>query len=363
MIRIVILLALLIVLDGCASAPQKAVFRLGLDRSAETQRLMWPPEKSGEVPRYFYAGELTGENNFVRPESETGVAKNIVARFFDIIIGEEPPLLLDRPQAGTVDQFGRILVTDMGSAAVFVFDEKEGKLSVWRKAVGAAEFIAPVGIAVGPEGQIFVADSELGLVARLDRDGNPLQPLGMGQLQRPTGLAYEARSKRLFVSDTKAHQIKVFDLEGKLLSTIGDHGEGPGEFNYPTHIAVLHEKLYVSDTLNARVQVMSTPTGRYLGTVGKRGLFTGDLVRPKGVASDSEHNIYVIESYHDYLLVYNRRGEFLLPIGGVGSGAGSFHLPAGVWVDTRNRVFVADMLNGRVAVFQFLGGDDDNDDW
>jgi hypothetical protein len=27
-----------------------------------------------------------------------------------------------------------------------------------------------------------------------------------------------------------------------------------------------------------------------------------------------------------------------------------------VWVDARNRVFVADMFNGRVVLFQFLGG-------
>lgn len=362
MTRFASLLTILIVLGGCAAAPEKAVFKLGIDASPETKRLMWPPESAGEVPRYFYVGELTGENNFVRPESEGRATKNIIARFFDIIIGEEPPLLLDRPQSGTVDESGRILVTDMGRSGVFVFDEKAGKLSVWGKAVGVTDFVSPVGIAVGPDGQVFVADPELALVARLDRDGNTLAPIGKGQLQRPTGLAYEPRSRRLFVCDTQAHQVKVFDLEGKLLSTIGDHGEGPGQFNYPTHIAVLHEKLYVSDTLNARVQVISTSTGRYLGTVGKRGLFLGNLVRPKGIASDSEHNIYVIESYHDYLLVYNRRGEFLLPIGGVGAGAGSFHLPAGVWIDARNRVFVADMLNGRVAVFQFLGGDE-NEDW
>ena len=30
---------------------------------------------------------------------------------------------------------------------------------------------------------------------------------------------------------------------------------------------------------------------------------------------------------------------------------------SGVWVDERNRVFVADMFNGRVVVLQFLGGD------
>lgn len=360
--RLGVLLSMALVLAGCAAAPQKAVFRLGLDANAETRRLMWPPEKAGEVPRYFYVGELTGDNNFVKPDAEAGAVKNWLARFFEIIVGKQNPVLLDRPQAGVVDESGRVLVTDTGNAAVFVFDEQEGKLSVWRKAVGMTNFIAPTGIAVGPEGHLFVADAELALVVRLDRDGTALGPIGEGQLRRPTGLAYEPKSKRLFVADTQAHQIKVFDLDGNLLSTLGQHGEGPGQFNYPTHIAVKHEKLYVSDTLNARVQVISTSTGSTLGTIGKRGLFLGNLVRPKGVAADSEHNVYVVESYHDYLLVYNRRGEFLLPIGGVGGGAGNFHLPAGVWVDARNRVYVADMLNGRVAVFQFLGGDDGNED-
>lgn len=54
--------------------------------------------------------------------------------------------------------------------------------------------------------------------------------------------------------------------------------------------------------------------------------------------------------------MFNRNGEYLLPIGGTGQGTGRFFLPAGVWVDARNRVFVADMFNGRVMVFQFLGG-------
>lgn len=355
-------LACLWLLGGCAATQEKAVFRLGLDTDADTRRLMWPPESTGEVPRYFYVGELTGENNFVRPESQRRAAKNLLAQLLDIVVGEEPPLLLDRPQTGAVDESGRILVTDTGRAAVVVFDETAGKLVVWGKAAGLVDFIAPVGIAVGPNGQVFVADAELALIARLDRDGTPLAPIGKGQLRRPTGLAYEAKTKRLFVADTQAHQIKVFDLDGNLLTTLGEHGEGPGEFNFPTHVAVRNDKLYVSDTLNARVQVISTPTGRYLGTVGKRGLFVGNLVRPKGVASDAEQNVYVIESYHDYLLVYNRRGEFLLPIGGVGGRAGNFHLPAGVWTDARSRVFVADMLNGRVAVFQFLGGDTSDDE-
>jgi DNA-binding beta-propeller fold protein YncE len=82
----------------------------------------------------------------------------------------------------------------------------------------------------------------------------------------------------------------------------------------------------------------------------------GQLVRPKGVSVDGDGNVYVIESYYDSLLVFSPRGEFLLPIGGTGTATGRFYLPAGVWVDARNRVHVADMFNGRVVLFQFLGG-------
>ena len=79
-------------------------------------------------------------------------------------------------------------------------------------------------------------------------------------------------------------------------------------------------------------------------------------MRPKGVTADSEGNVYVIESFHDYLLIYNQDARFLLPIGGTGSGAGQFYLPAGVWTDNRDRVYVADMFNGRVSIFQYLQG-------
>ena len=75
-----------------------------------------------------------------------------------------------------------------------------------------------------------------------------------------------------------------------------------------------------------------------------------------GVGVDGEGNVYVVESYYDSLLVFSPRGEFLLPIGGTGTATGRFYLPAGVWVDSRNRVHVADMFNGRVVLFQFLGG-------
>lgn len=360
MIRGILAALAVMLLVGCAST-EKPRFTLGIDAGPETRRLLWPPPRDHEVPRYLYLGQLVGDSNFVRPEARSDSLLRVLTSLLELIRGETVPRMLDRPQAGIVDAEGRVLVTDLGRAAVFVFDERAARLDVWEQAEGSRPFVAPVGIAAGPDGQYFVADADGALVARLDRQGNALAAIGKGQLSRPNGVAYDDTSRRLYVADTQAHQIKVFDLEGKLLATWGERGDRPAQFNFPTHLAVSGGRLYVSDTLNARVQILSADDGRHLATIGHRGLFVGELVRPKGIATDSEGNIYAVESYFDHLLMYNRRGDFLMSIGGVGNAPGRFHLPAGVWTDARNRVFVADTLNGRVSVFQFLGGGAENE--
>lgn len=348
-------LSVLLLLAGCASTERKAVFSLDVDRVQPT-RLMFPPESEGVVPRYVYLGHLYGERNFKDPEPETEGLLRVIGKALEIIKGDAPPQELFRPQSGVIDELGRILVADRGLGAVVAFNEAEGNLQLWQQAVGSRSFISPVGIALGPDGSILVSDSELALISRLDTRGNVLGTIGQGHLTRPTGIAYEKSSGRVFVVDTADHQVKIFNLKGDLLDVWGERGEGPGEFNFPTYIAVAKGRLYVADTINARVQVISSESGRHLATIGKLGIYVGNMVRPKGVSVDGEGNVYVVESFHDHLLIYNSRGEFLMSIGGVGSAPGQFHLPAGVWVDARNRVFVADTLNSRVSVFQFLGG-------
>ncbi len=129
-----------------------------------------------------------------------------------------------------------------------------------------------------------------------------------------------------------------------------------GELNFPIHICFAHDKLYVVDSMNARIQIFD-PDGNHLMSFGSRGKFLGQFSRPKGVTVDSEGNIYVVDSYFDYLLVFNSQGEFLLPIGGTGDHVGSLYLPAGVWSDNSDQIYIADLNNARVMVLQFLGGD------
>ncbi|HET9651719.1 MAG TPA: hypothetical protein VFP36_05995 [Usitatibacter sp.] len=345
-------IALLALAAGCASEPR--VLRMDPDPAGRGEGVFFPGPP--EVPRYFYAGQLIGESNYVdaSAKAKAGVA-GVLRWIAGLAGGSGEPDGLQRPQGGAADAQGRTIVSDASRQALLVFDPARG-LDTWEQAAGLTRFSTPVGVATSPEGHVWVADADLGFVAELDAKGKPVAAIGKGLLKRPTGVAYDPRTKRLFVCDTHSHDIKVFGPDRALLKTIGRRGDGEGEFNYPTHVTFAGGELYVADTMNSRVQVFADAGDRYRLTIGARGLYVGNLVRPKGVAVDSEGNIYVVESYFDHLLVYDRNGRFLLAIGGLGKDIGQFYLPAGVWVDARNRVFVADMFNGRVVVLQYLGG-------
>lgn len=353
--RIIALLTLLLLLSGCAEV--KYTMHLDPEQKPVRAVRVWPdpPEKA----RYRYVGQLIGEDNFVADEANNrNTGMKLLYWLVGLVRSEQDKVELQRPQTGIADGKGRVYVTDVARHAVFVFDQALGKLSVWDQALDSTSFITPIGIAEGARGEILVADAELAAVIRLDRDGKPLGAFGIGELERPTGLARDPVRGRIYVADTHAHDVKVYSDDGQLIEMVGMRGNGDdvGEMNYPTHLAFADGKLYVTDSMNARVLVFDAE-GRQIKSFGQRGRYVGNLTRPKGVTADSSGNIYVVESFYDNLLVFNKDGQLLLPIGGTGKEIGQFYLPSGVWTDSQDRIYVADMFNGRVVVFQFLGGE------
>lgn len=344
-----------VLIAGMLSACASTQYKMEYEVDPQTAQI-WPAPP--EIPRFRYVGELTGEQN-VKEIEESKTFGTKVADFFKMLVGirgpNPEPVVLQRPQTGCIDERGRILITDVSRRGVMVFDMETGTLSEWLYATPNTSFISPLGIAVGPNGSVYVSDSELNFVVQLDETGAPIKQIGEGLFKRPTGVARDPVQRRLYVADTHAHDIKVFNDDGELIDVIGSRGTKIGEFNSPTHLSFANGNLYVTDTFNTRVQIL-TDTGDFKREFGRRGTFVGDLVRPKGVTTDSDGNIYVIESLHDHLLVYNSKGDFLLPIGGTGTDIGQFYLPAGVWSDKQDRIYIADMFNGRIVILQYLGG-------
>ncbi|MCH7880258.1 MAG: SBBP repeat-containing protein [Proteobacteria bacterium] len=339
-------------LNACATTPDKLMFSMPANNLQPGQLQVWP--RPPQTPRYIYIGDIRGESSRAKSDKKKGSA---LSRFFSALVGLEsesiPLINLLRPQHGAVDDKGRIYVADPGRQAVFVFDEKSGEFFIWNEAELNIPFKSPVGIAIA-ENTILVTDSEQGLVYVFTEEGQLINTLGAEILQRPTGIAYDPLRKRVFVSDTKADNIKIFNLQGALLDVMGARGSNPGEFNHPTFLNYHDDKLYVADSLNARIQIFND-ADESIKIIGQRGLYIGNFTRPKGIAVDSDGNIYVTESYYDHLLIFNPMGELLMSIGGSGALAGQFSQPTGVWIDSNDRLFVSDMLNSRISIFQYLG--------
>ncbi len=358
--RLTVIIILVLLLSGCASEVIRGQLVYDLRPEGARPNVFWPP--APETARYRYLGELVGEPNF----KQSNNTRNTLTVAFKWIVGlfeTNHATLLQRPQQGTVSDGGRIYVVDAGRNALLVFDpnppleddskNKDGQMLIWDRAGENTRFASPVAVAMVWNGDIAVSDAKLGIVVRLNAKGEPIGQLGAGQLKRPTGLAFDRERGLLFVADTVAHNIKVFDGTGQLVNTFGAPGEGEGEFNAPTHLAFSEGHLHVTDTLNSRIQVFDADN-RPVRAFGERGQYVGNLIRPKGVALGDAGIVYVVESYYGHLLMYNKQSELLLSIDGSGLKGGEFRLPSGVWTDRHGRIFVADMFNGRVVVFQFI---------
>ncbi len=263
--------------------------------------------------------------------------------------------LLVNPHGVFVDERGVLYVTDTGALRVSVVDLNTMDSFDIQK-MGEAYFSAPIGVAAGADGRIYITDADVAAVGIYNEKGK-FQKTFEGGFKRPTGIGLDNAAGRIYVADTWAHLVHVHDLDGRRLGSIGQRGEGPGRLNYPTHVAVGGDGLlYVSDTLNFRVQVF-TPEGGLVSSFGVAGDAYHSFDKIKGIAVDRGGHVYVADSAQDMVKIFDRQGRLLLFFGQKGRIPGEFYLPAGLYIDGEDRIFVSDSLNGRVQVFQFLGGD------
>jgi DNA-binding beta-propeller fold protein YncE len=118
----------------------------------------------------------------------------------------------------------------------------------------------------------------------------------------------------------------------------GSKGNGDGQFNFPTGIAVDNSgNLYVADKENHRVQKFSSE-GAFLLKWGREGTGKGQFYFPIGVAVDSAGNLYVVDEGNHRIQKFSSEGTFLSTWGGEGRGNGKFFYPLSVAVDHADNV-------------------------
>lgn len=334
-------------LAGCAAtSPQARV---------KSEELVWPLPP--ETPRYKFVKALFSEDQIVPPPSG-------MSSFRDNLLGKKRQAgrQLKKPYAVHADKSGRVFVADSGWGKVLVFDEKNKSFEVWGES-GRGSLAKPLGITSDNHGQIYVSDAKRKRVVVFNQKGEFVRAMGRkGELQRPVGVAVDQRTGHAFVVDTGSHNIAVYNRQGDLVRKIGKRGMQPGEFNFPTNIAIGNDgKLYVTDSMNFRIQILNNK-GKALKQFGSNGDGKGQFVRAKGIDVDSQGNIYVVDAAFNNVQVFDPQGTLLMAIGGAGRKPGQFQLPAGMYIDEQDRLYIADQYNWRIQIFQFMKLSDQKSD-
>jgi DNA-binding beta-propeller fold protein YncE len=266
------------------------------------------------------------------------------------------PSVLSAPRHIATDSQQRLIISDPAANAVHVLDPL-GKTSFRIVTGDGRRLRRPAGVAVDADDNIYVADSDHGMISVFDRSGNFLRYIGNfkgeNEYESPQGIAIDRKAGRLYLVDSPRNLVFVLDLTGKVLKRLGKYhdGTGVGKFDDPTDIALNHHHIYVLDSSGTRVQVLDSDCAFQGSFDLPHGLQLQDS-RQNGLGSDLQGNVYVSLSSVSLLQVYSYDGHPLASFGQAGQRVGEFAGPEGLWIDASNRLYVADSGNGRVQLFQ-----------
>jgi len=131
----------------------------------------------------------------------------------------------------------------------------------------------------------------------------------------------------IWVVDRASRMVVKFDQSGRVLLTLGRRLEAVGELG------------------------SSGVFGRASGPPGS-GVPGDNFNQPLDVAWDAAGNIFIPDGYGNARVAkFDKNGKFIKSWGATGAGQGQFNIPASIAVDAKGMVYVADMGNNRIQVF------------
>lgn len=213
--------------------------------------------------------------------------------------------------------------------------------------------IKPYGLAAH-DGKVYVCDTVADVIEVFDLKKNRASifaPRGEGQLRLPINITIDRDGTR-YVADTGREQVLIYSADGTFLEAMGKKDEMK-----PTDVAITADRLYVTDLKNHAVKVFSKPEHKLLFSIPRDDKTnSGKLFQPTNLAVDQTGNRLLVSDTGGFCVqVYDLDGNYLRTIGRQGVAPGLFSRPKGVAVDRSGHAYVVDAATQVVQIFDTEG--------
>jgi DNA-binding beta-propeller fold protein YncE len=192
----------------------------------------------------------------------------------------------------------------------------------------------------------------------------------------PMGMAYDASSDVIFMSDSNNHRLQAVHVASQRMlwswGVVGESGDDNYHFNQPRDCCLSpdHSLLYVVDSYNHRIVVLRAMDGQYLYQFGSKGSDNDASFNTPWAVMAVDQLLFVTDVYNHRVVVFqanvlgNKKASPTNPLGlefrycgqiGItgeaGSGLNTLNTPRGLAAYADRLLFIGDVKNARVQVF------------
>jgi predicted membrane-bound mannosyltransferase/DNA-binding beta-propeller fold protein YncE len=286
--------------------------------------------------------------------------------FFGIEQGQ-----FNAPRGAAAAPDGSLYVADSRNHRIQHFTKSGELLNSWGsygdanagQAAGGL-FNEPWDVTVGPDGDVYVADTWNHRVQKFTADGQFITMWGyygtgetIEAMWGPRSIAVDNQGT-VFVTDTGNKRVVVFDQDGNAITEFGSAGMEMGDLDEPVGIALDKDgNIYIADTWNLRVQVFGRGSGEHdyipLRAWDVDGWLGQSLENKPYITVDGERGYVFVTDPDGYrILQFDLEGNFIEGWGDYSPDTDGFGLPSGISAGPSGGLWVSDSANNRLLYFE-----------